>query len=438
MKTLVAMIFAVLIIAHSPALFAQGFETEKLANWHQWRGPLATGVAPQGNPPLNWDEDTNVKWKTSIEGEGSSTPIIWGDNVFVVSAVETDKVPAVLPTPHPESKTQPPPKIFAFTVWNLDRTTGTVKWKKVVHEAAPHEGRHPSTTYAAASPITDGEHVFASFGSYGIYCLSFDGKIVWTRDLGDMRTRRGWGEAVSPALHDSSLVINWDQEDQSKIFVLDSKTGQTKWEKLRDEPTTWATPLIVEHNGKTQVITNGTKRLRSYDLATGDIIWQSTGTTLNAIPSPILDGTSVICMAGYQGNAAFAVSLDATGETTDTDVKWRFDHDTPYVPSPLLVDGRLYFTKSLQAILNCLDVKTGKPIYDLQRLAGLQNMYASPVAADDKIYFTSREGVTLVIKNSPEFKVLATNKLAEPIDASPAIAGNQLFLRSKTSLYCVE
>ena len=405
---------------------AQDFETAKLKNWHQWRGPNADGVAPQVNPPVTWNDQTNIKWKFPIVGEGSSTPIVWGDQVFILSAIETNRKPDNPPQLSDEARTRPPANILQFVVWSLDRNTGDVLWKKVVNEAAPHEGRHESTTYAAASPTTDGQQLYVSFGSYGVFCLTLKGDLVWRKDLGVMRTRRGWGEAVSPVVHDGKVVIMWDQEDQSAVYVLNSKDGDLIWKQERDEPTTWATPLVVEANGKTQLITNGTNAVRSYELETGDVIWESQGTTLNAIPCPVRSGDEVICMAGYQGNMAICVDLDSQGVVKNSDVgqqhaiKWKFVQHTPYVPSPLLIDGRLYFTKSLAAILNCLDVKTGEPIFELTRLPGLKSMYASPVAGGDRIYLTSREGITMVIRNTPEFEVISTNRLTEEIDASPA------------------
>lgn len=432
-------------------LFAQQLETEKYQYWHQWRGPDANGVATQGNPPISWSDQTNIRWKFPIVGEGSSTPIIWGNKVFILSAIETNRVPARRIDPDPEAKTQIPGHIFQFVVWCLDRNTGDVLWKKVVLEAAPHEGRHPTSTYAAASPMTDGKHLYVSFGSYGIYCMTFKGDVVWKKDLGDMRTRLGWGEAVSPVVHNGKLVVNWDQEDQSEIFVLNAKNGDLIWKKNRNEPTTWATPLITKVDDTVQLITNGTNSVRSYDLETGQTIWESPGTTLNAIPCPIRSGDQVICMGGFRGNAAFAIDLRSKGVVGDGEtgqdqpIKWRVDQHTPYVPSPLLIDGRLYFTKSLSAILNCLDVQTGEMIFknaqgnpDPVRLPDLKRMYASPVAVQDRIYLTSREGVTLVIRNSTAFEVISTNRLTEEIDASPAIAGDQIFLRGKKHLYCIE
>ena len=426
------------------ALFAQDFASDKHANWHQWRGPEASGIASQGNPPTSWDDNTNIKWKFEIEGEGSSTPIIWDNQVFILSAIITDRKPEVPPKLNLKDKTKPPPTIVEFMVWSLNRATGEVQWKKKVTEAAPCEGRHPSTTYAAASPVTNGNHLFVSFGSYGIFCLTMDGEIVWEKDLGDMRTRKGWGEAVSPVLHEGHLVVNWDQEEQSRIFILNSETGDVVWTKERDEPTTWATPLVTKVDGVNQVVTNGTTAIRSYNLETGDIVWQSPGTTLNAIPCPVLDGDNVICMGGYRGHAAMSIDLHSKGivpaqaDAVDSPIHWTVAKHTPYVPSPLVMGDRLYFTKSLQGILNCLDVKTGKPLYELTRMPNMKSMYGSPVAINDRIYFTSREGTTLVIRDSEKFEVISTNQLAEEIDASPAIAGDQLFLRGKKNLYCIE
>ena len=417
---------------------------KKSDNWHQWRGPDATGVSRTANPPLNWNDQTNINWKIPIAGEGSSTPIVWGDVVIILSAIETNDEPKVPAVVSPEAIPQPPNRIVEFVVWCIERDNGDVRWKKVVTDAAPHEGRHESTTYAAASPTTDGKFIYASFGSYGIFCLSFEGDLVWQRDLGDMRTRRGWGEAVSPVLHENFVVVNWDQEDQSEIFVLDATTGKTIWNKERDEPTTWATPLVTEFGGTTQLITNGTNRLRSYDLANGNLIWETKGTTLNAIPCPVRVGDNVICMAGYQGNMAACISLASKGEVDFNStgpaqaVKWKYAKDTPYVPSPLVIDGKLYFTKSNNAMLNCLDAETGQPIFELSRLPGLRSLYASPVAAADRIYLTSRSGDTLVLRNSSKLEVLATNRLNAEIDATPALAGEQIFLRSRQHLYCIQ
>ncbi len=440
-----------LIACQSASAYAQDFQTTKQNNWHQWRGPDATGVATIGIPPIRWNDQSNIRWKFPIVGEGSSTPIIWENQVFILSAVETNRRGTRSAPLHPEAKTTPSNQIFEFVVWSLDRRNGDVLWKRVVAESVPFEGRHPSTTYAAASPTTDGQRLYVSFGSYGVFCLTLKGDLIWKKDLGQMRTRRGWGEAVSPVYENGKLVIMWDQEDQSEIFVLDSSDGTTLWKNRRDEPTTWATPLVVSIDGKTQLITNGTNSVRSYDLETGTVVWETTGTTLNAIPCPVRYKDHVILMGGYQGNEAFSIDLRSQGKINDSligpqqAIKWRLKRNTPYVPSPLVTGDRIYFTKSLNAILNCFNAESGKPIFKTKeghplpiRLPQLKQMYGSPVATKDFIFLTSREGTTLVIKNSPKFEIISTNSLTEEIDASPAIVGNQIFLRGKRNLYCIE
>ena len=383
-----------------------------------------------------------MAWSVDVPGEGSSTPIIWEDRLFLITAVETEKKSEKQLDFHPETRTRPTGNVFDFIVICYNRNTGKEVWKKVVASAAPHEGRHSSTTYASASPMTDGKHLYVSFGSYGIFCMTLDGKVVWERDLGDMRTRRGWGEAVSPVVHDEKVIVMWDQEEQSEIFVLNTSDGKTAWSEKRDEPTTWATPLVVNRNNKTQIVTSGTNKVRSYDLESGKINWESDGLTLNAIPCPLMDGDNLICMSGYRGNAAYSINLaqfdpkdgNEPNEANEAKMNWRFNHDTPYVPSPLLTGGRLYFTKSLNAILTCLDSKTGEPIIKPTRLPNLRGLYASPVASRQHIYVPSREGATLVLENSPEFKVVGTNQLDSSIDASPAIVGDSIYIRTRKKL----
>ena len=232
--------------------------------------------------------------------------------------------------------------------------------------------------------------------------------------------------------------MNWDQEAGSFIVALDARTGQTRWKMDRDEPTSWATPLVVDYHRRTQVIVNATRRVRSYDLATGQVIWQCGGQTVNAIPSPVARDGIVYCMSGYKGSLACAIPLDATGDLTDSDkILWRHERGTPYVPSPLLAGDLLYFTESNNPILTCLDIRTGKVLSDRQRIPNLKNIYASPVGARDRIYFTGRDGTTVVIRRSDKLEVLAVNRLDDPIDASPVVVGKQLFLRGENTLYCI-
>jgi outer membrane protein assembly factor BamB len=399
-------------------------------NWHRWRGPDGAGVAPQGNPPLHWDAETNIKWKVPVEGRGSASPIVWNDRVYLLTAVDTGK-----PGPNAEEGQK---NLHEFKVLCLDRRTGGVVWEKVACEAAPHETLHETNTYASGSPTTDGKFLYASFGSFGIYCYDLDGNFKWQRDLGDMHTRNQFGEGVSPTIHGDTLIVNWDQESGSFITALDAATGKDKWRQPRDEVTSWNTPIVAEVDGRTQVVVNGTKRSRSYNLADGKLLWECGGQTANSIASPVVWKNLAICMSGFRGNAVFAIPLDAVGDVTDTDkIAWHWDKAGPYVPSPLLYDDRLYFTKSSNAIVSCLNARTGEPVFEQQRVPGLGDSYASPVGAAGRIYFTGRDGTTVVIRHADELEVLANNALGESVDASPAIAGNQIFIRGHEHLYCI-
>ncbi len=437
-KTLaLAAVFAASVVALAA-------DAPPMTNWPAWRGPTADGVAPPGaNPPTTWDATTNVKWKVELPGRGSATPVVWGDQVFLLTAVKTDREakPDELPKVDPkyQTKTNPPRHFYRFEVHALDRETGKTKWSKVAAEAVPHEGHHPSHSYAAGSPATDGQRLYASFGSFGVFAFDLAGKQLWRRDLGRIHSRLGWGEAVTPVVRGDSLVLNWDQEEGSKLIVLNAATGETRWEAARDEKTSWNTPLVVDHAGRTQVVVNGTTRVRSYDLADGKEIWAAGGMTTNAIPSPVAAGGVAYVVSGYRGAAAVAVPLDSTGDLKEAGkVAWRYAKGTPYVPSPLLYDGRLYFTQGNNEVLTVLDARTGKPLLTGERLSGVGSFYSSPVAAAGRLYFTDRAGTTLVLKAGDKPEVLAANKLGEPVDASPVVSGKTLFLRGERHLYAVE
>lgn len=431
---------AVLCVLLSVNASAQSFDH----NWHHWRGPEVTGVSRTADPPIQWSEGQNIKWKVAIEGQGTSTPIIWGDKVFVLTAVNTGEADPSIPKPEDQPKTnffniKRPNTSYRFVVLCLDRNSGDEIWRQVATKKIPHEGTHNDNDFASASPTTDGQRLYCWFGSAGLYCYDLNGDKLWQRDLGEAKIGSSLGEGCSPVIHDGKLVIVRDHTHQGGIYCLDAKTGDMIWKKDRDEDNAWATPRIIKHNGKTQVITVASNFVRSYDLDTGDIIWQCSGLTGNCIPCPIVEGDYVICMSGYQGYAAMAIPLTETGDISGSDkILWSRDRATPYIPSPLLYDGLLYYNQSNQAILTVVDSKTGNGFIERKRLNDVSNIYASPVGAKDRVYITGRNGTTLVLKRSKEFQVLATNKLDERIDASPALAGNQLFLRGAKFLYCIE
>jgi outer membrane protein assembly factor BamB len=429
----------------SAALAVTALETED--QWPQWRGPQGTGVAPQATPPVEWSETRNVQWKFAIPGYGTSTPIVWGDSVFILSAVpSSSRTPPAAAAPQADEPprrggrgaSEAPSQSQKFVVMAVDRHTGKLQWERPVREEVPHEGHHRDHGFASASPITDGERLFAYFGSRGLYALDLEGKVLWEAQLGKMRTRNSFGEGASPALHGDTLVVNWDHEDEDFIVALDATTGKERWRRQRDEPTTWATPLIVEHAGKAQVVVNGTQRIRSYDLATGETVWECGGMTVNAIPTPVPGEGRVYVTSGFRGASLLAITLGRTGDLTDTDaIAWSHSRYTPYVPSPLLFNDRLWFLSVNTGRLSILDAKDGKVLVEAEPVPGLPGVYASPVAADGRIYLVGREGSTVVLKDGPVMEVLATNRLDDRFDASAAAVGSQLFLRGHQNLYCL-
>ena len=422
-------------------------------NWPEWRGPLGTGVAPEAEPPLKWSEQENVKWKIELPGSGSSTPIVWGDTVYLQAAIATGEnraSTAAAEQPPAEQGNQnrrgrggfgggdKPTEIHQFVLVAIDRETGKLKWQKVAREEVPHEGHHRDHGYSSSSPVTDGHHILAYFGSRGLHCFDMEGNLQWSKDLGRMQTRMSFGEGSSPALHANIVVVNWDHEGEDFIAAFAVPTGRELWRQPRSESTTWATPLIVEHDGQAQVVTSATKKVRSYDLETGELIWESPGLTANVIPSPVAGEELVFVTSGFRGNALYAIRLGNKGDLTDSDaIAWSYDRATPYVPSPLLYQDRLYFFSNNNGIISSFNAQTGEPVIDAERVPGLQNVYASPVAANGYIYMVGRDGTTVVAKHSNELQVVATNELDEHIDASPAIAGNQIFLRGTRHLYCL-
>ena len=438
--------------------------------WPAWRGPLGNGVSPTADPPVEWSEEKNVKWKAAIPGRGTSTPVVWNDQVFILTAIPvagnaaaaTPPAAAARPpgpggpdgAPGPGRRGQGGPggpggrggggmsegpgAKQQFVVISHDRATGAERWRTVVREQLPHEGHHRDHGFASASPVTDGELLIAHFGSFGTYGLDLTGRKLWEVDLGDMSTRNSFGEGSSPALDGDTVVILWDHEGEDFIVALDRKTGKELWRQSRDEPTGWSTPLIVTHGGKKQVVVNGTNKVRAYDLATGALLWEAGGQTVNAIPTPVSAGDVVYVTSGFRGNAIQAIRLGGSGNLTGGDrILWSHDRHTPYVPSPLLYDGLIYLFSGNNAMLSILDAKDGARAVEAERLDGLTGVYASPVGAKGRVYLAGRDGGTVVLKRGPKVEVLASNRLDDGFDASPAAVGGELFLRGRQSLYCL-
>ncbi len=421
----ISLIFVIAAVAH-----AEG-------HWANWRGPAFNGIAPDADPPLTWSETEHIRWKTPLPGVGQSTPIIWGDRIFLQTAVplteETTDFDAT-------KATRPIIGRYRFEVLCVDRATGEILWETPVCEAVPHQGQHPSTSLAPYSPVTDGDHVWASFGSRGLYCLDFDGKIVWQHPLIRMDISGPFGEGSSPALADGAVIVVADHEDNSKIFAFEKDTGEIRWERDRDEPSTWATPLPVTVNGRVEVITSANNFIRSYDAKTGDVIWRCAGLTDCASLTPIVANGKVYCATGFRGNALLAIELGHTGDLTGTDavVLSNNEHPMSHVPTPLIYNGIFYTFEEYKNVFSAYDAETGETIIDRVRLREFKQVYASPMGAAGRIYIAGRNGVTLVLQAGNEINKLATNTLDDVIDASPVAIGKELYLRGRKNLYRIE
>jgi len=437
---------AAFVVAGLTALSPAPAHAQDPAGWPQWRGPLGNGVSPDGDPPIHWSEQRNVRFKVPLDGDGLSSPVVWGQRIFVLSAVAVDgpRTAKSEPTAARAATSQEPSPGAQlgrqrFLVSAYDRRDGSLVWQRVANERVPHEGHHPSSAWANASPITDGERVYAHFGSSGTYAYTLEGELVWKVDLGDMTARLGYGEGSSPALYGDTLVINWDHEGDSFVVALDKNTGEERWRRERPgEPTSWSTPAIHEHEGRVQVIIAAHGRTRAYDIRNGDELWSLSGLGLNVIPTPIYDsGTLYLASGKRDGNMIQAVDLSgASGDLDGSDaLLWTRDRDTPYVSTPLLYRGQLYFFKHVRSILTSVDAATGQTLFT-ERL-DLGNVYASPVAAAGRIYLFGRDGKALVLRPGPALEILAENTLDDGFDASPAIVGGDLYLRGRRFLYAL-
>jgi outer membrane protein assembly factor BamB len=410
-------------------------------DWAAWRGPFANGVSTTANPPVTWSETNNVRWKIEVPGKGHSSPIVFGERIYLTTAVPVgEKMPAVFDDAPGVHDSVPVTHRHQFVVMAINRRDGTLAWKRVATEAWPHEGGHYTGSLASNSPVTDGEMLYVNFGSRGLYAYDLEGNLKWKKDLGKMHTLHAHGEGSSPVIHKDALIVCWDHEGDSFLYKLDKRTGKEIWKVARDEKTAWATPLIVEHKGRTQIVTSATKRVRGYNFETGELIWEWKGLAMNAVSSPVATDGIVITGNSYDFAAMVAVKLDeAKGDVTDTKhVAWTLNRLTPYVSSPLLYGDTLYFLRHNQNVLSRMDPVTGKFRGDPLRLTGIRDfIFASPVGAANRIYIPSRDGVTVVLSHDAENKQLAANRLNDSFSASPALAGRELYLRGEKFLYCI-
>ena len=395
--------------------------------WARWRGPNDDGMA-RSDAPLQWSDKERVAWKAPVPGRGHSSPVVWGDRIFLTTAVPTGSASA---GPQPEHR---------FMVLAYERKTGKLLWEKVARVATPHEGHHAQYgSFASNSPVTDSRHVIAFFGSRGVYCYTHDGQLVWEKDFGiKMEMLRAFGEGVAPALDGNTLVLLFDHERDSFLVALDKNTGRELWRTPRPPGTSWAGPLITPVSGRKQVIVSATKFAAGYDLENGKLIWQATGLGRNTIPSPVVADGIAVLMSGYQQPNLLAIRLGREGDLTGTDaILWQNQRGNSYTPSPVLHDGKLYVLTD-NGTLSCFDVKTGKTYYLQERLPKTYSFKSSPVGANGKLYLATESGDIVVVRMGEKFEVLATNTLADQMFiATPAIIDGEIYLRGQNTLFCV-
>lgn len=421
-------------------------ESAGAANWPQWRGPDGSGVSQETNLPSEWSPTKNIKWKTAIDGRAHSSPIVWGNKVFLTTAVEGDVVPGAKAVKHflEEGKEFLHPdsvgadRQHTFKVLCLDRDSGKILWQATAWQGTPYDNRHRKSSYAASTPTTDGKLVYAFFGTEGLYAYDFNGKLKWKAQLGNLGTV-GMGTGTSPILFNNLVIVQCDEENGEASFMVavDKKTGKEVWKTPRKVQVSWSTPLLVRTSTRAELIASGTEAVIAYDPATGKELWRHKGVESNAVPSPVASSEMVFLVAGYPKKIAMALSLGQTGDLTGTSSeRWTYDKGTAYVPSPILYGDYLYLTTD-RGILSCLDAKTGEVQYEGGRIPIPATFTASPVAFGGKLLMTSEDGDTFIIKAGPKHEVIGTNSVGEPVYASPAIADGHIFIRGEKNLYCI-
>jgi len=413
--------------------------------WNQWRGPTGTGVAPNAKPPVEWSSTTNIRWKVELPGKGHSSPVLWDRHIFVTAAIPVGpKLPPRMSGRPGEHDNAPIESKYQFVVIAVDRRDGTILWQRVVREEVPLEAGHMTGSLASASAVTDGEFVFAHFGTQGVYCLNLQGDVMWQRDFGPMHTKHGHGHGASPALYGDSLVVNWDHEEGSFLVVLDKRTGKNRWRRERPEDTSWSSPIVIERTDskglvRPEIVVCGTHRVRGFDLQSGEILWECGGMSSNVVATPVYANGMLYVGSSYEKKILIAIDLQgASGDLTGTNhVKWTRTRGTPYVPSMLLYDDFLYYLSHYQNIITRVHGPSGKDQPGAIRLFQLGNIYSSPVAANGNVYVTDLAGTTVVLSNDQNPKIVAVNRLDEPISASAAIDGDEIFLRGEKHLFCI-
>ena len=415
-------------------------------NWPQWRGPEGAGIG-RGTYPDTWSATSHIAWKTPVAGRGHSSPVIWGNRIFLTTSIEGGEIPGRKAPDHLGFDLKPGyfhedsvgvDYAYTLKVLAVDAGTGRLVWEKTVHDGPVYDNRHRKNTYASATVATDGQMVYASFESEGFYAFDVDGNLKWKVSFGGM-AKAGLGPGTSPILFEKLVILQGDQEMGTGSFIvaLDRTTGKEVWKTSRENRRSWATPLLVQAGGRTELVASGAEAVVAYDPATGKELWRTDGTRSHPIPSFVQGDGLVFATAGSQQKVALAIQPGPGAANGAARVVWRYNKGTAYVPSPIYYNGYLYLMTD-SGIVTCLDPKTGTIVYEGGRVPVPATFTASPVAFGDKILFTSEDGDTFVVRAGPKHEVIRTNSLEEPVFASPALANGMIFIRGERHLFAIK
>jgi len=454
--------------------------TARGENWPQFRGPEGTGVPTESRLPTEWGPEKNIAWQVEIPGQAWSQPVVWGDRIFITTAIPqenaspdegaekaesaqkeaeySEKAESTSDEKSDESPEQPrrrgrggfggelPDQVYQWKVMCLSRATGEVEWEQLAHEGKPTIPIHRTNTYASETPVTDGKRLYVSFGSEGLFCYDLDGKLLWSKNLGSYPMMLGWGTGSSPALEGERLFVQCDNDQDSFLVALDVRTGDELWRVSREEKSTWSSPYVWHNKLRTELVTAGAKKMRSYDLETGELLWESANARGRCSATPV--GTDELLYVGVGGGPGglgplLAIRAGAKGDitiekdaTSSEAVAWKAERAGPPMASPLVYQGYLYVLEQGSGIIACYDAQTGQQHYR-KRIEGAKGFTASPWGYDGKIYVLDEEGQTFVIPVGTELEVVTTNKLDDRFWSSMAVAGDHLLLRGVNRLYSI-
>jgi outer membrane protein assembly factor BamB len=417
-------------------------------NWAQWRGPDGLGISSETSYAAEWGPDKNIAWKTPVAGRGHSSPIVWGDRIFLTTSIEGGAAPADHKAPihlgfdlkpgylHPDSVGVD--RLYTLKVLAFDAKTGKQVWDRTVYDGSMYDNRHRKNTYASSTMVTDGKAAYAFFESGGLYAFDFDGTLLWKKSLGGI-AKAGMGPGTSPVIFENLLILQCDQEmgGGSFIVALDRKDGREVWRQDRTTRRSWATPLIVRTSSRIEMITAGAEMVIAYDPRTGKQLWKANGTESHPIPSAVAGDGLVFLSAGSSAKRAMAIRLGGDGDITDSPaIVWRYRKGTAYVPSPILRGPYLYLMSD-SGIVTCIEAATGKVMYEGGRPPVPATFTASLVGYGDVLLATSEDGDTFVIKTGPTHEVLRTNSVGEPVYASLALANGTIYIRGDKHLFAI-